>query len=134
MVGWILLSLSVFFVFIGKSVADIVSNEPNWKKSIFSKYPIDSFWGSKDHTWVRKYKYKDNKILNYLFTTILVWTTDIWHLSNTIRRVGIYMGITGSLFIDNLSNSMIFIIVGLYIIINVIGFHIFYTKILRNEK
>lgn len=133
MVGWILLSLSVFFVFIGKSIADIVSNEPNWKKSIFSKYPIDSFWGSKDHTWVRKYKYKDNKILNYLFTTILVWTTDIWHLSNTIRRVGIYMGITGSLFIDNLSNSLIFIIVGLYIIINVVGFHILYTKFLRNE-
>jgi hypothetical protein len=87
MVGIILLFISVFLVFSGKAIADTVSNEVTWSKSIFSKNNINSFWGSKDHTWKRKYR--ENKIKNYLFTTILVWTTDIWHFGNTIRRLGI---------------------------------------------
>jgi hypothetical protein len=85
MVGFILLFVSVCLVFTGKAVADTVSNEVSWTNSIFSVYDIESFWGSKDHTWKRKYK--EDKILNYLFNTIFVFTTDIWHLANTIRRL-----------------------------------------------
>ena len=130
MVGWLLLIISVIFIFIGKSIADIVSNQANWYQAVFSKYPIDSFWGAKDHTWKRKYK--NNKILNYIFTTILVWTTDIWHLANMIRRFGIYLAITGALMINYEINLIkIIIIVISYAIINIFGFHLCYKHILK---
>jgi len=128
MVGFILLFVSVCLVFTGKAVADTVSNEVSWANSIFSKNHIESFWGSKDHTWKRKYK-KD-KILNYLFNTIFVFTTDIWHLANTIRRLGIYLGILAALIVNTtLLNELI--IVSTYILLNVVGFHLLYTYILK---
>jgi hypothetical protein len=128
MVGFILLFVSVCLVFTGKAVADTVSNEISWTNSIFSVYDIESFWGSKDHTWKRKYK--EDKILNYLFNTIFVFTTDIWHLANTIRRLGIYLGILAALIVNTtLLNELI--IVSTYILLNVVGFHLLYTYILK---
>jgi hypothetical protein len=128
MVGFILLFVSVCLVFTGKAVADTVSNEVSWTNSIFSVYDIESFWGSKDHTWKRKYK--EDKILNYLFNTIFVFTTDIWHLANTIRRLGIYLGILAALIVNTtLLNELI--IVSTYILLNVVGFHLLYTYILK---
>ena len=128
MVGFILLFVSVCLVFTGKAVADTVSNEISWTNSIFSVYDIESFWGSKDHTWKRKYK--EDKILNYLFNTIFVFTTDIWHLANTIRRLGIYLGILADLIVNTtLLNELI--IVSTYILLNVVGFHLLYTYILK---
>ena len=128
MVGFILLFVSVCLVFTGKAVADTVSNEISWTNSIFSVYDIESFWGSKDHTWKRKYK--EDKILNYLFNTIFVFTTDIWHLDNTIRRLGIYLGILSALIVNTtLLNELI--IVSTYILLNVVGFHLLYTYILK---
>jgi hypothetical protein len=128
MVGFILLFVSVCLVFTGKAVADTVSNEISWANSIFSVYDIESFWGSKDHTWKRKYK--EDKILNYLFNTIFVFTTDIWHLANTIRRLGIYLGILAALIVNTtLLNELI--IVSTYILLNVVGFHLLYTYILK---
>jgi len=128
MVSIIFLFISVFLVFTGKAIADTVSNEASWSKSIFSKHDIDSFWGSKDHTWKRKYR--DNKIMNYLFSTLLVWTTDIWHLANTLRRLGIYLGIFLALTIStNLLSELI--IISTYIILNIVGFHVLYTYFLK---
>lgn len=128
MVGIVLLFISVFLVFTGKAIADTVSNEVSWANSIFSKNHIESFWGSKDRTWKRKYR--ENKIMNYLFSTILVWTTDIWHFANTIRRIGIYLGILAALIVNtSLLNELI--IVSTYILLNVVGFHLLYTYILK---
>jgi len=133
MVGFIILFISVFFIFTGKAIADTVSNEVSWSKSVFSIYDIESFWGSKDHTWKRKYK--EDKILNYLFNTIFVFTTDIWHLANTIRRIGIYLAILGSLMIDiELDFGGALLIVFIYMIMNILGFHLLYTEILKYKK
>jgi len=128
MVGFIILFISVFFIFTGKAIADTVSNEVSWSNSVFGLNDIDSFWGSKDHTWKRKYK--EDKILNYLFNTIFVFTTDIWHLANTVRRLGIYLGILAALIVNTtLLNELI--IVSSYILLNVVGFHLLYTYILK---
>lgn len=122
----VLLILSAFLISLGKGIADIVSDEPNWNKSIFSKYPIDSFFGCKDNTWKRKYR--DNKLWNYLFSTILVFTTDIWHFANTITKFGWYLGLLSILFLP----CNIFLIL-LHLVINTIGFHLFYHYILRSN-
>ena len=133
MVGFIILFISVFFIFTGKAIADTVSNEVSWLNSVFGLNDIDSFWGSKDHTWKRKYK--EDKILNYLFNTIFVFTTDIWHLANTIRRIGIYLAILGSLMIDiELDFGGALLIVFIYMIMNILGFHLLYTDILKYKQ
>lgn len=120
--------LSAFLISIGKGIADITSDEPNWQKSIFSNWKIDSFFGCKDFTWERKYR--QNKILNYLFTTILVFTTDIWHLANFINKIGFYLTLFSSAF---LSYTIIIklILILLHLLINTIFFHIFYHYLLR---
>lgn len=125
--------ISVIFVFLGKAIADIVSDEPHWKKSIFNKYPIDSFYGCKDDTWVRKHNYK-NKYIKYLFQTIFVFTTDIWHFANFIHILGVYLSVIFSV-ICGYYYGFIFIynIFG-YIFLNLIGFHICYHYILKRKK
>lgn len=132
---YILFYLSVFLIFLGKGIADIVSDEPNWRKSVFSKFPIDSFWGCKDNTWVRKYR--ENKITNYLFSTIFVWTTDIWHFTNMIGKLGTYLSVFFAILIGqsyelNLSQS--FLIVVLFAFFNILGFHLSYTYFLRKKN
>lgn len=120
--------LSAMIIALGKGIADIVSDEPNWKKSIFSKYPINSFFGCKDNTWERKYR--DNKVLNYLFTTILVWTTDIWHFGNTISKFGYYFGLI-MVFLLPYSFIINLCLILVHVIINTLSFHLFYHRILR---
>lgn len=132
----ILLIITCSMIFIGKSVADIVSNKTNWRQSIFKKWGDEgSFWGHKAATSSRK-DHK-NKILNFLFHNPLVFLTDVWHLANTIRRIGIYLSITiaillGSVMTINLSS--LFWIMSSFILLNIIGFHIFYHYILRIKK
>jgi hypothetical protein len=133
-VGITLLFIGCFLTFFGKAVSDVVDNSTVWSKSIFSEAPEESFFGAKDKTWVRKDH--DNFIWNYLFHTILVFLTDIWHLGNTVRHTGIYISVLGgllcSLMID-LDLQLIMVLMGCYICLNVIGFHIFYHYILRNK-
>lgn len=124
-----LLILSAILLFTGKGIADITSDKTNWEKSIFSKYKIDGFFGCKDFTYKRKYR--KNKILNYLFSTILVWTTDIWHFANSITRMGNYLSVIFAFFLVQETN--IFIIMLYYISTNIIGFHIMYHYILRKK-
>jgi len=127
--------LACFLIFIGKAIADITSNETSWRDSIFSKYAIDSFFGSKEYTYVRKDH--QNQVLNWLFHTILVPFTDIWHLGNSIRRIGIYISnilamLIGVYFPLNLWNGIL--IIFSFIVLNIIGFHFFYHNILRKKE
>jgi hypothetical protein len=124
----VLLILSAFILALGKAIADIVSNEPHWSKSIFSKKPIDSFFGCKDFTWKRKYK--TNKIWNYLFTTILVFTTDIWHFANFISKVGLYLSLGAILMLNNDIMTNLYLVI-LHLIVNNVAFHLLYTYLLR---
>ena len=124
----VLLILSAFILALGKAVADIVSDEPNWSKSIFSKKPINSFFGCKDFTWERKYK--TNKIWNYLSSTIFVFTTDIWHLGNFISKVGLYLSLGAILMLNNDIMTNLHLVI-LHLIVNTISFHLLYTYLLR---
>ena len=127
----VLFILSAILISLGKGIADIVSDESNWQKSIFSKYKIDSFFGCKDNTWQRKYR--DNKLWNYLFSTILVFTTDIWHLANTISKIGYYLGLVSILLLPySLLLNMLLILVHLGL--NTFLFHIFYHNLLRKSN
>lgn len=128
-----LLYLSCFFIFIGKAIADIVSNKTHWNLSVFSKNnDEDSFWGHKDATWVRKDH--DNFILNMLFHGILVFLTDIWHFANFIRRIGIYLSVIFGIMVGiylSFNILTIFLIISVYVCLNIFGFWIFYHIVLR---
>jgi hypothetical protein len=124
----ILFLLSAIIIAIGKAIADITSDEPNWSKSIFSKKPIDSFFGCKDFTWERKYK--TNKIWNYLSSTILVFTSDIWHFANFISKVGLYLSLGAILMLNNDIMTNLHLVI-LHLIVNTISFHLLYTYLLR---
>jgi hypothetical protein len=123
-----LLILSAFILALGKAVADIVSDEPNWSKSIFSKKPIDSFFGCKDFTWERKYK--TNKFWNYLSSTIFVFTSDIWHFANFVSKVGLYLSMGAILMLNNDIMTNLYLVI-LHLIVNTISFHLLYTYLLR---
>jgi len=125
----ILFLLSAIIIAIGKAIADITSDETNWSKSIFSKYKINSFFGCKDNTWERKYYFK-NKTLKYLFSTIFVFTTDIWHFGNFISKVGTYTSIGIILFITYNFYLAVFLLAS-HILLNNITFHLFYHRFLR---
>jgi hypothetical protein len=127
------LYLACFFVFIGKAIADITADETAWNKSVFSKhFSIDSFFGSKDRTWTRKYR--KNKFWNFMFNNILVFTTDIWHLANFFSRIGLYLSIFFAMLIGGwfaLTILDICLLISAYVLLNVCGFHLFYHYILR---
>jgi hypothetical protein len=121
--------LSAIIIAIGKAIADITSDESNWSKSVFSKYKINSFFGCKDFTWERKYNFK-NKTVKYLFSTIFVFTTDIWHFGNFISKVGTYTSIGIILFITYNFYLAVFLLAS-HILLNNITFHLFYHRFLR---
>jgi hypothetical protein len=133
---FILLLLSCCFIFIGKAIADVVSNEVHWNQSIFSQWGAeDSFWGHKNATWVRKDH--DNYMVNYLYHTIFVFLTDIWHAANTLRRTGIYLSILFSILLGSvitITALNLFWIILIFISLNVVGFHVFYHYVLRLKK
>ena len=126
----ILFILSAILISLGKAIADIVSDESNWQKSVFSTYKIDSFFGCKDNTWQRKYR--EDKLWNYLFSTILVFSTDIWHLANTISKIGYYLGLLSILFLSPsiLANILLIFV---HLVLNTSLFHIFYHNLLRKS-
>lgn len=128
-----LLFTSCILIFLGKAVADMTSNKTLWEKSIISKLGNkESFWGSKEFTYKRKYR--KNPFLKYLFSTILVFTTDVWHLANTVRRIGIYSSIFWGISygaVATVTFKSLLLIMTLFILLNIIGFHLTYTYILR---
>lgn len=131
------MSLSIFFIFIGKAIADIVETTTLWNKSIFSLYfKIDSFFGAKDKTDHRKDH--PNKLLKTLFHTILVPFTDIWHLANSLRRLGIYSAIFCSAYIGSLGELLTILeyvkFMGWTIFYNITGFHVVYEYILKIKR
>ena len=125
MVGYILFYIGVLLIAFGKSIADTVSDLTHWNKSVFSKYKVDGFMGCKDNTWKRKKR--KTKFWNFLFSTILVWTTDIWHFANTLKAVGIYSAIIGARLIPSIEVFDIVLHIGIFISCNITIFHMMYT-------
>jgi hypothetical protein len=114
---------------VSKAVADTVQHFDIWSQSIFSTTLETSFWGPKDHTWIRKDK--NNKILNWLYHFPLVWITDIWHFANMIGAMSFVL-LFGSIHYNQIN---IIVIILLFYISRTIGFNLFYHLILKkNEK
>lgn len=120
--------ISALLIALGKGIADIVSDEPNWNKSIFSKYKIDGFFGCKDMTWQRKYR--QNIITNYLFSTIFVFVTDIWHFANFMNKVGYYLALGTAVLLPGQIMAKIILVI-IHLICVTVLFHISYHKVLR---
>jgi len=112
---------------ITKAVSDIVSHVDIWKTSIYNEYEETDFYGPKDKTWIRKDN--NNIILNYLYHTILVFVTDIWHFSNMMNNIFVIFALIITILYSN------YYLVLIYLIIRMITFHIFYHYILiKHEK
>lgn len=125
--------LSCLLIIVGKAIADITADITAWESSIFSKFTSkDSFFGSKDFSYIRKDN--PNKIINWLLHNPLVFVTDIWHLANTITRIGIYSSIVFAIFLGNLITPNVLnvaSIVGSYILMNIFGFHLMFHWVMR---
>lgn len=131
-VGIIFLFVSVLFLILGKAIADRVAEIELWQESIFSKFDKASFWGCKDYSWVRK-DHK-NKIIDWLLHNPLVFVTDIWHLANTVQRIGIYLIFLACWFIGEQSLLFYSIMVFIFVLVNVFGFHIVYHYLLKKRQ
>lgn len=124
----LIIVVGAVIVGLAKSTADVVSHIDIWKTSILSKYSNDSFWGPKDVTWIRKDN--SNAILNWLFHYPLVFVTDIWHCSNTIRLVGYCLVCVGF----NIAGTNVVDLLILLCVVRQIVFNLFYHKILRKSN
>lgn len=119
-----------FFIFFGKAVSDITDNETVWSKSIFYRFPKESFFGSKEYTYIRKDH--SNPTINYLLHTIFVFVTDIWHTGNLIRHTGIYLSVGGGMLLGmKYSLETLYIFLSVFTFLIPLGFHLFYTYFLR---
>ena len=118
---------SALLVALAKGIEDITSDEPNWNRSVFSRWSITGFWGCKDFTWRRKYS--SNRLWNLFSTTLFVALSDVWHLANLLRRVGYYLAIATVIFLDQ---PWLWLVV--HLTINTLVFHLAYHYILRKRK
>lgn len=62
-----------------------------YNTSIFSQWPNQN-WVNPAFSWRNKWKSK-NKIIRYLMSTVLVWTTDMWHFVKMLMLVSISLAI-----------------------------------------
>jgi len=122
--------ITIFFLIIisgiSEAICDIIQHK--YEQSIFFKYSRfnDYFWNPLI-SWKNKYKSK-NKFILYLKKTILVFTTDAWHLFKTLKTVTEYSIIFLLILFFNPLNA-IFLILGSKLLIKLI-FELFYSKIL----
>ena len=124
-----------FFIFasaicgVFKAIADRVSSYDLWVNSVFSEFEDDGFFGPKDITWERKYRY-DSKIARYLFSTILVFTTDIWHFANF---VSFYHSVAVVVLAVYIGEENILWLIS-FPAVRTLTFHIFYHYILYRKS
>jgi hypothetical protein len=123
----VLFIFSALLVALAKGVEDITADEPNWNRSVFSRWSITGFWGPKDFTWRRKYS--SNRLWNLFSTTLFVALSDVWHLANLLRRVGYYLAIATIIFLDQP-----WLWLGAHLVINTLVFHLAYHYILRKRS
>ena len=87
-IGFILILVSA----VGKSVMDKL--QFHYSKSIFSKFKNQQFWNP-EISWKNKWK-NGNKLQGesfFLSSTVLVFTTDAWHLFQNIFLNLLFLGL-----------------------------------------
>lgn len=133
-----------------EAVKEIVTYRSVWKSSIFSsKFKPDSYFGNGEDTHKRKWRYKElantatgikkyyYKTLNYLYTTVFVGLSDVWHGVDTVYKFLLYILFPITfIFMDGIIASGVFYLIqfGLFLwLIHSISFHVFYHYILRKK-
>ena len=122
-----LLVLCQLLIGLFKGVSDITDHKDNWHNSIFSRFDIESFFGSKDMTWKRKYNFPK------LIRNHMVMFSDVWHLSNTLRFAS-WIAYSVCCYFVGLNECFSFYWIVPISIINRFSFHLFYMYLLRNGK
>jgi hypothetical protein len=129
----VLFIFAVTMTFTGKAIADIVSDSSHWYHSIFSKYKIDGFWGSKERSWTRKYKCdcikfrfaSKNQHLNLAINTMI-------SVLNGFLAI-LFAILVGIKYCHILTAQDVVLIVGAFAFLNTLGFHVMYTYVLRKK-
>lgn len=110
-----------------KAVADRVSAYDIWVSSVFSVCDSGSFFGPKDHTWLRKYNMSKNKAVAYLFKTVFVFATDIWHFANMVS----WLSVVAVIFLSIYADDMYWLHGVLFIVARMTAFHLSYHHLLK---
>lgn len=129
------------------SIADVIhdrsSSVATWRTSFLKIFTVDilkmseekalnSFLGSKDYTWDRKHN--DNLgFLSKLKKSVFVMFTDIWHLSDTVKRLGIHYIMFSLLIIFLPFWTALLLTIFNYFVFSFL-FHINYTYVLSDSK
>lgn len=127
-----LIALMSMIIGVAKAISDTLDDHHD--QSVFADVPEDSFFG--ENSWVRKNNLKifNIPIPKWLSRNFLVFTTDMWHLSNTIGKALRY-GIYGAMiYFPHISvmldlKESLLLICAIYIS-ETLTFHALYTYIL----
>lgn len=121
-------AISFFLIFLAGSLnacMDVLRFR--YKISIF-RFCKNQNWVDPNLSWVNKWKYT-SKFLDLILSTVLVWTTDLWHLFKTLMLLCIFLAIV--------SYSPLFYWYPDLIIINIIfsiTFELFFCKLLIKKS
>ena len=123
-----------------KTIADIASVESHWERSFLKSFSKTGFFGPKNRTaerkdsvgaWLASHTFLSAKFANYLAHTILVPIIDIWHFSNSLRRLTYLAAITLAFYMQK---DLPLLWVGLFGIINMFVFWLFYNYLFQRSS
>jgi hypothetical protein len=80
---WLIISLIVIAIVANSTQDEIRFHWPRLFGKWFKPGTITEKWFNPSKSWENKY-ISQNKVLRYLFSTALVFTTDFWHLLKSI--------------------------------------------------
>lgn len=126
---WVGLSL-IFISALSKAIMDVIQFK--YYESVFRNFN-SYFWNPK-LSWANKYKNLDPKQgpKFFLSTTVLVWTTDAWHL---FQMIFLNFLVVGHILITLSTNSWWVLWINLIAIIGFrVTFEIFYSKFFILKK
>lgn len=117
--------LGVFAVIVNNTMDEIRFHWSRFFGKIVKPNSKLELWMNPNKSFVNKYNISKNKIITYLFSTVLSFTTDFWHLLKSIFLNLIYLII---LIMSNHAYSLKEVLSGL-LILNVSWFIIFELSI-----
>jgi hypothetical protein len=80
----------ILFILAGIMNACMDVLDYRWDTSIFRFWPWQK-WVNPSLSWGNKWRF-DSKILDFLFSTALVWLTDFWHCCKMLMYVSMILG------------------------------------------
>jgi len=90
--NWIVILLGVLICFCNCTQDEI---RFHWSRTFGKHIKEDSFWYdwmNPSVSWANKY-WSENPVLRFLFSTALVWMTDLWHLLKAIIINAVFVAV-----------------------------------------